>query len=192
MSDFNSRFGAYGGAPARAVPLAELVPAEGVEASETFHSRRSHASGCHAALLEVDPETGSVTVLRYVIAHDSGRSINPLLVEGQLHGGYAHGLGYALLEEAVYDPDGGFRSASFLDYAIASAPEIAVVPELHEVRSEVFGNPEGFKGVGESGTIPVPAAIASAVDDALRAQGVDAFADELPLTPRRVFALTRR
>jgi aerobic carbon-monoxide dehydrogenase large subunit len=180
------------GAPARAVPLAELLPAEGVEAAETFHSRRTHASGCHAALLELDPETGGVTMLRYVIAHDSGRSINPLLVEGQLHGGYAHGLGYALLEEAVYDEDGAFRSASFLDYAIASAPEIAVVPELHEVRSEVFGNPEGFKGVGESGTIPVPAAIASAVDDALRAHGVEAFADELPLTPQRVLALTRR
>ncbi|HSR25312.1 MAG TPA: xanthine dehydrogenase family protein molybdopterin-binding subunit, partial [Candidatus Eisenbacteria bacterium] len=180
------------GAPASAVPLDELVPADGVEAAETFHSRRSHASGCHAALLDVDPETGAVTMLRYVIAHDSGRSINPLLVEGQLHGGYAHGLGYALLEEAVYDEGGTFRSASFLDYAIASAPEIAVVPELHEVHSEVFGNPEGFKGVGESGTIPVPAAIASAVDDALRARGAAAFADELPLTPQRVFALASR
>ncbi|HEY4025507.1 MAG TPA: molybdopterin cofactor-binding domain-containing protein, partial [Candidatus Dormibacteraeota bacterium] len=156
------------GAPARTVPLAELAPAGGVEASEVFDSRRSFASGCHAALVDVDPETGSVTVLRYVIVHDSGRAINPLLVDGQLHGGYAHGLGYALLEEAVYDEEGAFRSASFLDYTIASAAEVAPPPELHEVRSEVFGNPEGFKGVGESGTIPVPAAIAAAVDDALR------------------------
>jgi carbon-monoxide dehydrogenase large subunit len=179
------------GAPARTVPLAELLPAEGLAVSEVFDSRRSFASGCHAALVDVDPETGSVTVLRYVIVHDSGRSINPLLVDGQLQGGYAHGLGYALLEEAVYDEGGGFRSASFLDYTIASAPEVAPAPELHEVRSEVFGNPEGFKGVGESGTIPVLAAIASAVDDALRRHGVDAFADELPLTPQRVHALVR-
>ncbi|HXM58092.1 MAG TPA: xanthine dehydrogenase family protein molybdopterin-binding subunit [Candidatus Dormibacteraeota bacterium] len=180
------------GAPARTLPLAELLPADALEVAQTFHSRRSHAGGCHAALVEVDPATGGVTILRYVIAHDSGRSINPLLVDGQLHGGYAHGLGYALLEEAVYGAGGAFRSASFLDYAIASAPEIAVVPELHEVHSEVFGNPEGFKGVGESGTIPVPAAIAAAVDDALRRHGIDAFAAELPLTPQRVRALAER
>jgi aerobic carbon-monoxide dehydrogenase large subunit len=180
------------GAPARAVALAELLPDAGLEVTETFQSRRTYAGGCHAALVEVDPQTGGVDILRYVIAHDSGRSINPLLVDGQLHGGYAHGLGYALFEEAVYDEDGGFRSASFLDYTIASAPEIAVVPELHEVRGPVIGNPEGFRGVGESGTIPVPAAIASAVDDALRRHGADAFADELPLTPQRVYALARR
>ncbi|HEY7201501.1 MAG TPA: molybdopterin cofactor-binding domain-containing protein, partial [Candidatus Dormibacteraeota bacterium] len=178
------------GAPARTLALGELIGADGVEVTETFHSRRTHASGCHAALVEVDPETGEVRVLRYVIAHDSGRSINPLLVDGQLHGGYAHGLGYALLEEAAYDADGTFRSASFLDYAIPGAPEVAVAPELHEVHSEAHGNPEGFKGVGESGTIPVPAAIASAVDDALRLHGADAFAAELPLTPERVLALS--
>jgi CO/xanthine dehydrogenase Mo-binding subunit len=177
------------GAPARSVPLADLVPDGGLEVSETFHSRRTYASGCHAALVEVDTGTGGVDVRRYVIVHDSGRSINPLLVDGQLHGGYAHGLGYALFEEAVYDERGGFRSASFLDYAIPSAPEVAAVPELHEVGSEVFGNPEGFKGVGESGTIPVPAAIAAAVDDALRRHGVDAFVSELPLTPERLRSL---
>jgi aerobic carbon-monoxide dehydrogenase large subunit len=177
------------GAPTRSVPLGELIPDGGLEAAETFHSRRTFASGCHAALVEVDPETGGVHVLRYVIVHDSGRSINPLLVDGQLHGGYAHGLGYALFEEAVYDERGGFRSASFLDYTIPSAPEVAVVPELHEATSEVFGNPEGFKGVGESGTIPVPAAIASAVDDALRRHGAGAFVSELPLSPERVRSL---
>jgi len=177
------------GAPARRVRLADLVPAGGLEVVETFHSRRTFASGCHAALVEVDPETGGVDVRRYVIVHDSGRSINPLLVDGQLHGGYAHGLGYALFEEAVYDERGGFRSASFLDYTIPSAPEVAAVPELRELSSEAFGNPEGFKGVGESGTIPVPAAIAAAVDDALRRRGHDAFVSELPLTPERVRAL---
>jgi aerobic carbon-monoxide dehydrogenase large subunit len=179
------------GAPFRSVALAELLPDGGLEVVETFHARRTFASGCHAALVDVDPETGGVDVRRYVIVHDSGRSINPLLVDGQLHGGYAHGLGYALFEEAVYDERGGFRSASFLDYAIPSAPEVAAVPELREVSSRVFGNPEGFKGVGEAGTIPVPAAIAAAVDDALRRHGVDAFVSELPLTPERVRALAR-
>jgi carbon-monoxide dehydrogenase large subunit len=174
------------GAPARALPLAELVGNGGLEAVETFHSLRTFASGCHAALVDVDPETGRVEVVRYAIAHDSGRSINPVLVEGQLHGGYAHGLGYALFEAAAYEEDGTFRGASFLDYQIPSAPEVGEGPELHEVHSVVYGNPEGFKGVGESGTIPVPAAIASAVDDALRRQGIEAFVTDLPITPDRL------
>jgi aerobic carbon-monoxide dehydrogenase large subunit len=136
------------GAPARSVPLADLVPDDGFEVVETLHSGRMFASGCHAALVEVDPETGGVDVRRYVIVHDSGRPINPLMVDGQLHGGYVHGLGYALFEEAVYDERGGFRSASFLDYTIPSVPEVAIVPELREARSEVFGNLEGFRGWG--------------------------------------------
>jgi carbon-monoxide dehydrogenase large subunit len=139
-------------------------------------------------VVEVDPDLGSVRIVRYVIAHDSGRSINPLLVEGQLHGGFAHGIGYALLEEAVYQPDGVFVSDTFLDYLIPSAGEVAVVPEMIKVESEVFGNPEGFKGVGESATIPAPAAIAAAIDDAVRKLGGTASMEELPMTPMRVIA----
>ena len=179
------------GAPARAVSLEELLGPDGLEAEETFRSRRTYACGCHAALVELDPETGIVRIVRYVIAHDSGRSINPLLVEGQLHGGYAHGLGYALFEEAGYEPDGAFRAASFLDYTIVSAAEVAPAPELHEVHSAVFGNPEGFKGVGESATIPAPAALAGAVDDALIRHGATAQVRELPMSPSRLFPLIK-
>jgi carbon-monoxide dehydrogenase large subunit len=130
-------------------------------------------------------------MVRYVIGHDSGRSINPLLVEGQLLGGFAHGLGYALFEEAIYTADGNFVSSSFLDYLIPGAPEVDVVPELVMVESENLNNPEGFKGVGESATIPVPAAIAAAVEDALRKRGLKATLTEIPITPERVFNLVR-
>jgi carbon-monoxide dehydrogenase large subunit len=173
------------GTPGRSIALDELLRAGPVQVSK---APPAYASACHAAVVEVDPDLGSVRIVRYVIAHDSGRSINPLLVEGQLHGGYAHGIGYALLEEAVYQPDGIFVTDTFLDYLIPSAGEVAVVPEMIKVDSEIFGNPEGFKGVGESATIPAPAAIAAAIDDAVRKLGGTASMDELPMTPMRVLA----
>src|SRR4030088_1881871 len=104
-----------------------------LKVSETFKAPPAYASACHAAVVEVDPDTGSVRIVRYVIGHDSGRSINPLLVEGQLHGGYAHGLGYALFEEAIYTQDGNFVSPTFLDYLIPGAPEVDVVPQMVKV-----------------------------------------------------------
>jgi CO/xanthine dehydrogenase Mo-binding subunit len=130
-------------------------------------------------------------MVRYVLAHDSGRSINPLLLEGQLHGGYAHGLGYGLFEEAEYGEDGFFRSASFLDYTIPSAPELAAEPELIHTETPTGHNPEGFRGVGEAGTIAVPAAIANAVEDALVAAGRDVCVDAVPVTPLRLWRLLR-
>src|SRR5450759_3154066 len=109
------------GVPDRHVPLGELV-GEGLEAAETWDSkgRAAWASSCHAAVVRIDPETGGIEIERYVIVHDSGRPINPLTLDGQLHGGYARGLGYALFEEALYSPDGNFQSPSFLDYTIVS------------------------------------------------------------------------
>ena len=175
------------GSAGRSVALHEILREGPLVVSETFKAPPAYASACHAAVVEVDPETGEVRIVRYVIGHDSGRSINPLLVEGQLLGGFAHGLGYALFEEAIYTPDGSFVSSSFLDYLIPGAPEVDVVPQLVMVESENFNNPEGFKGVGESATIPVPAAIAAAVEDALRKRGVNAALTEIPLTPERVF-----
>ncbi|HSS93784.1 MAG TPA: xanthine dehydrogenase family protein molybdopterin-binding subunit [Candidatus Dormibacteraeota bacterium] len=177
------------GAGGRGVTLRELLREGPLEVSETFQAPPAYASACHAAVVEVDRETGSVRIVRYVIGHDSGRSINPLLLEGQLHGGYAHGLGYALFEEAVYSADGTFITPSFLDYQIPGAPEVAVVPEMVAVESQVHGNPEGFKGVGESATIPAAAAIAGAVEDALRKMGVQAAVSEIPITPERLFNL---
>ncbi len=180
------------GSSGRGVALHEILRDGPLEVSETFKAPPAYASACHAAIVEVDRDTGSVRIVRYVIGHDSGRSINPLLVEGQLHGGFAHGLGYALFEEAVYTPDGNFVSASFLDYLIPGAPEVDTVPQLLMVESEVFGNPEGFKGVGESATIPAPAAIAGAVENALRKLGCNAIVSELPITPERVFNALHR
>jgi carbon-monoxide dehydrogenase large subunit len=179
------------GAPTRRVDLTELVPPDGLEVMETFDpgGSKAWASGCHAALVEIDVETGAVEVLRYAIAHDSGREINPIVVEGQIHGGYAHGLGYALLEEAIYEPGGDFRSASFLDYSIASGPEMSVEPEVEHIETASSHNAEGFRGAGESATIPAPAAIANAVEDAIRRLGRDVAVTAIPITSQRVFDL---
>lgn len=179
------------GSPARAVDLSTVLRDGPLEVTEAFQAPPGYASACHAAVVEVDPETGSVQIVRYVIAHDSGRAINPLLVEGQLHGGFAHGIGYALLEEAVYQPDGTFVTSTFLDYLIPSAPDVDVTPEMIKVSSAVFGNPHGFKGVGESATIPAPAAIAAAIEDAVRKLGGAGLLEELPMTPMRVLDALR-
>jgi CO/xanthine dehydrogenase Mo-binding subunit len=123
-----------------------------------------------------------------VIAHDIGRSINPMTVAGQLLGGLVHGLGYALLEEARYQ-DGQLVTASFLDYSTPTAPEAPLDVELVDCASHSTQNPEGFKGVGESASVMSPAAIASAVEDAIRQVNPDAVVSSLPLTPDRVLAL---
>ncbi|HEY6876318.1 MAG TPA: xanthine dehydrogenase family protein molybdopterin-binding subunit [Candidatus Dormibacteraeota bacterium] len=178
------------GAPTRRVPVTEVIPAEGLEVLETFDPARplTYSSGCHAAIVAVDPDTGQVEVLRYVIAHDTGKAINPLTLEGQLLGGFAHGLGYALFESAAYDADGTPRAASFLDYSIVSTGEVSA-PELTHIETPTDSNPEGFKGAGESGTIPVPAAIAAAVEDAIRQRKPDAVVSQIPLSPDRVLEL---
>ncbi len=180
------------GVPDRSVPLADLV-ADGLEAAEAWDSkgRQAWASSCHVAVVRVDPDTGGVDMQRYVIAHDSGRPINPLILDGQLQGGYAHGLGYAMFEEALYGPDGNFVSPSFLDYTIVSAAEVRPEPELIHTETVSTQNPEGFRGAGEAGTIAVPAAIANAVEDALFAMGHDVLIDHVPITPQRLWELMR-
>ena len=179
------------GVPGKSLPVTEAVPAGGLEVVERWDAPRpaAYSSGCHAAVVEVDPATGGVTLLRYVIAYDTGQAINQTTLEGQLQGGWLHGLGYALFEEAVYQPDGAFLSASFLDYTIASAPEASAPLELVSLNRATDSNPEGVKGAGESGTIPVPACIANAVEDAIRRVKPDAFVDRIPLTPQRLYAL---
>jgi len=181
------------GVPDRSLPLAELV-GDGLEATAIWDSKGlpAWASSCHAAVVRIDVDTGGVDVLRYVIAHDSGRPINPMTLEGQLHGGYAHGLGYALFEEAIYSQDGNFQSSSFLDYTIVSAPEIRAEPDLIHIETATTQNPEGFRGAGEAGTIAVPAAIANAIEDALYASGHAVTVDEVPVTPMRLWELTHK
>ncbi len=181
------------GVPGRSLPVADAIPDEGLEVTEIFDPPRplAYSSGCHAALVEVDPETGSVVVLRYVIVHDTGRAINEMIVRGQMQGGFVHGIGYALFEEAVYQEDGGFLSASFLDYTIPGLPE-ADEALISSIVAPTDANPEGFKGAGESGTVPVPAAIANAVEDALGALDPAIVVADLPITPNRVLELMRR
>jgi aerobic carbon-monoxide dehydrogenase large subunit len=179
------------GAPAKSIPATDVVPDDGLEVLESFDPKLpiAYSSGCHAAVVAVDPDTGQVEVLRYVIAHDVGKTINALTVEGQMHGGFAHGLGYALYEAAIYDPDGGYRTPSFLDYTIVSAGEVGQGPELVHIETRTEANAEGFKGAGESGTIPVPAAISNAVEDALRKRNPEAVVDRLPITSDRIVEL---
>ena len=144
------------------------------------------ASGCHAAIVEVDVETGEVTVEKYVVQHDCGIMVNPTIVEGQIHGGVAQGIGGALYERLVYDEQGQLLSGSFMDFLMPTAAEVPDIAIVHlETPSPL--NPLGVKGVGEAGAIPVPALVAEAVDDALAPFGVRVR--EMPLSPPRILEL---
>jgi aerobic carbon-monoxide dehydrogenase large subunit len=181
------------GVPGRSVPLADLIP-DGLLVAEVYdpEMRRAYSAGCAAVIVEVDVETGEVRLRRHVFVHDVGRPVNPLLVEGQAHGGAAHGLGYALFEEIAHDADGQPRSATFLDYSLVTVGEAGEGPELGEVDTLAGSNPAGFRGAGEGATIPLPAAIAAAVEDALRSRGLEIIIDELPITPDRLHQLIHR
>jgi aerobic carbon-monoxide dehydrogenase large subunit len=144
------------------------------------------ASGCHAAIVEVDVETGQVTIEKYVVQHDCGTLINPTIVEGQVHGGVAQGIGGALYEKLVYDEAGQLLTGSFMDFLMPTAAEVPDIAVVHlETPSPL--NPLGVKGVGEAGAIPVPALVAEAVDDALAPFGVRVR--EMPLSPTRILEL---
>ncbi|HEX5320875.1 MAG TPA: xanthine dehydrogenase family protein molybdopterin-binding subunit [Stellaceae bacterium] len=140
-------------------------------------------SATHIAALEVDPETWRVTIHRYVVAEDCGRVINPMIVEGQVHGAVAQGIGAALSEEIVYDDTGQLLTASLADYAIPIAGEVPAIETVH-IETQLPATLGGFRGMGEGGTIGAPAAIANALADAL---GADIL--ELPMTPERIFRL---
>ena len=159
------------------------VPA-GLETSSYFAPERAaYASGAHAAVVEVDPETGRIEILKYVIGHDCGTVINPMLVDGQVLGGFAAGIGNAMYEEQFYDDSAQPQTTSYLDFSLPSATEVPPV-ELFHVHSPSPLNPLGVKGAGEGGTIPAPAAIANAVEDALRPFG--ARINEMPVTPPKI------
>jgi aerobic carbon-monoxide dehydrogenase large subunit len=146
------------------------------------------AFGAQAAVVEVDVETCALTILRHVVVHDPGRAINPMVVEGQMHGGTSQGLGSALLEEVVHDSEGQLLTGSLMDYALPRAADFPTLDVVHvEFPSAV--NDLGIKGVGESGVIAPGAMIAGAVEDALADRGV--VIDRLPVTPARVFDALR-
>jgi carbon-monoxide dehydrogenase large subunit len=140
--------------------------------------------GTHVALVEVDQETGQVDLVRYVAVDDVGKKINPLIVDGQLHGGIAQGVGQALWEQAVYGEDGQLLSGSMMDYAVPRASWLPTL-ELDETVTPSPVNPIGVKGVGEAGTIASTAAVANAVVDALKPLGIRHL--DMPYTPARVW-----
>lgn len=147
------------------------------------------AHAVHIAVVEVDTGTGTVRILDYTVAHDSGPAINPLFVEGQVRGGVAQGIGGALYEELVYDELGQLLTGTFLDYLLPSCGEVPTIKQVHlETPSSL--NPLGLKGIGEGGAIAPPVAIANAVVDALRPLGC-AEITETPITPERLLALIR-
>jgi carbon-monoxide dehydrogenase large subunit len=139
----------------------------------------------HVALVAVDTETGAVTPLRYVLVCDVGRAINPRLVEGQLVGGVAHGLGGALLQQLVYDEGGQLLTGTLMDYALPRADTVPPIDVLMLEEGGVTSNPLGVKGVGETGTSGAGAALANAV---ARALGPGIEITSLPVTPDRVCA----
>ncbi len=139
----------------------------GLEETHYFGPEQAaYCNGTHIAEVEVDPETGHVQILRYVIAHDCGRLINPMIVEGQIQGGFAHGVGNALFEWMGYDEAANPTTVSLADYLLPGACDVPDA-QLTHIETPCPLNPLGVKGAGEGGTIPAPAAIISAVEDAL-------------------------
>lgn len=186
------------GSPDRSLHFCELARAvhfrsnllKGVEPSveATAHFANpapwTFTNGAHLAVVDVDPETGRVRVLKYVAVDDCGRVVNPALVEGQVCGGIAQGIGGALGERCVYDDTGQLLTATLMEYPVPTAADLPAFEVLH-LETPAPDIPGGFKGVGEAGTTGAPAAILNAVNDALAPLGVSLT--ELPLTPERVW-----
>ncbi len=165
-----------------------LLP-EGIEGGLEAHSIFSPANatwpfGAHAALVEVDPDTGDVRIHRYVCMDDCGNVINPMIVDGQIHGGLVQGIGQAMFEDAIYDADGNLLTAGLIDYPLVTAADVPSF-ELHRTVTPTDVNPLGVKGIGEAGTIGSAQTIVNAVVDALADRGVTHI--DMPLRPKRVW-----
>ncbi len=182
------------GSPTVAIGWAELAtlglgdPERELVCGEVFAGPNTYPSGCHIAVIELDQATGLVDVVRYFGVDDAGRRVNPMIVEGQLHGGIAAGLGQALGEVVAFDDEGNPITSTFMDYAVPTAD---LVPSFDLAPAEVPSsfNALGFKGVGESGTIAAAPAVHLAVLDALRPSGVSHL--DMPCTPMRVWDALR-
>jgi carbon-monoxide dehydrogenase large subunit len=188
------------GVPHRAIPLGEMAQKAnplrgavkpgtepGLESTNYFGpASGATASGSHAMIVEIDPETMDVKVEKYVVVHDCGRVINPLIVEGQIQGGVAQGIGNAFYEELVYDENGQLLNGSFMDFLLPTACDVPRVDIGHEETLSPL-NPLGTKGAGEAGAIPTGALFAQAVENALGEDGFEIL--EMPLNPNRLWAL---
>ena len=164
----------------------------GLESTQYFGpSGGATASGVHAMIVQVDPLTFTLEVLKYIVVHDCGTIINPLILAGQIHGGVAQGIGNAFYEQLVFDVDGQLLNASLTDYLLPTALEVPRVEIAHMVTVSPL-NPLGIKGAGEAGAIPVGPLFAQAIEDALGLVDRNIELLEIPLSPNRLFELTKR
>ena len=167
-------------------PLEDIEP--GLEETAFYDPANfTYPSGAYACEVEVDPETGKVTIEKFAAADDFGNVVNPMIVEGQVHGGIAQGIGQALLEAAVYDENGQLQSASYMDYAMPRADDLPFYIVDHSCCTPCTHNPLGVKGCGEAGAIGSPPAVVNAVIDALASGGKNVPHIDMPLTPHRVW-----
>ncbi|WIY24040.1 xanthine dehydrogenase family protein molybdopterin-binding subunit [Parasedimentitalea psychrophila] len=168
-------------------PLEDIEP--GLEETAFYDpSNFTYPSGAYACEVEVDPDTGKVSIERFSAADDFGNIVNPMIVDGQVHGGIGQGIGQALLEGCVYDSDGQLLSASFMDYAMPRADDLPFYTVDHSCQTPCTHNPLGVKGCGEAGAIGSPPAVVNAVVDALQSAGKDVTHIDMPLSPGRVWA----
>jgi CO/xanthine dehydrogenase Mo-binding subunit len=158
----------------------------GLEATGYYSPPRStFANGMHAAIVETDPDTAEIKIVRYCVVHDCGTLINPRIVEGQIHGGVAQGVGGALYERMVYDENGQLVNASFMDFLMPYATEVPIV-ETDHLQTPSPLNPLGIKGAGEAGVIPGAAVLAAAIEDA---EGIPIT--RMPISPSELYELRR-
>jgi carbon-monoxide dehydrogenase large subunit len=168
-------------------PLETLEP--GLEETSFYDPANfTYPSGAYACEVEVDPETGKVTICSFAAADDFGNVINPMIVEGQVHGGIGQGIGQALLENCAYDANGQLVTASYMDYAMPRADDLPFYAVDHSAQTPCTHNPLGVKGCGEAGAIGSPPAVVNAVVDALQSGGHRVAHIDMPVSPARVWA----
>ncbi len=168
-------------------PLEDLEP--GLEETAFYDpSNFTYPAGAYACEVEVDPETGKVTIEAFTAVDDFGNVVNPMIVTGQVHGGLAQGIGQALLENCAYDENGQLLSASYMDYAMPRADDLPFYQVDHSCQTPCTHNPLGVKGCGEAGAIGSPPSVVNAVVDALQSAGKDVTHIDMPLSPARVWA----
>ena len=186
------------GVPSRSIKLGQLAQMAnpmrgavkpgtepGLEATNYFGPPRgATASGVHAMIVEVDPETMMIDVKKYVVVHDCGEVINPLILEGQIHGGVAQGIGNAFYEELKFDESGQLLNGSLMDYLLPTSLDVPRMDLAHTVTPSPL-NPLGIKGAGEAGAIPVGPLFAQAIEDALNMPGLELL--EVPLSPLKLW-----
>ncbi|MCZ0812277.1 xanthine dehydrogenase family protein molybdopterin-binding subunit [Roseovarius sp. EGI FJ00037] len=167
-------------------PLEDIEP--GLEETAFYDPANfTYPAGAYACEVELDPDTGKVTIEGFAAADDFGNVVNPMIVEGQVHGGLAQGIGQALLENCAYDEDGQLLSASYMDYAMPRADDVPFYRVDHSCQTPCTHNPLGVKGCGEAGAIGSPPAVVNAVIDALQRAGRDVTHIDMPLSPSRVW-----